>query len=88
MKNFRTLGWQGLNMAISERAKRSLRENGLTKYESTVYHFLLLSEPTVSSQICKATGLPDSKIYDVLTGLELASRRKTFSKSWFTNATG
>jgi len=57
-------------MAVSEKAKRSLRELGLTKYESTAYQFLLLSGPTAASQICKATGLPYSKIYDVLTGLE------------------
>jgi sugar-specific transcriptional regulator TrmB len=57
-------------MPITERAKRSLREIGLTKYESTAYQFLLLSGPTAASQICKATGLPYSKIYNVLTGLE------------------
>jgi sugar-specific transcriptional regulator TrmB len=57
-------------MAVSERAKRSLRELGLTTYESTAYQFLLLSGPTAASQISSATGLPYSKIYDVLTGLE------------------
>lgn len=51
-------------MAVSERAKRSLRELGLTKYESTAYQFLLLSEPTAASQICKATGLRVEKALD------------------------
>lgn len=59
-----------LKMSISERTKRSLGEIGLTKYESTAYQFLLLSGPTTASQISKATRLPYSKIYDVLTSLE------------------
>ncbi len=51
-------------MAVSERAKRSLMELGLTKYESTAYQFLLLSGPTAASQIRKATGLRVEKALD------------------------
>lgn len=61
---------RGLKMAVSERTKRALREMGLTKYESVAYQFLLLSGPRTANQISRATSLPYSKIYDVLSSLE------------------
>ena len=57
-------------MAVSEKTKRALREIGLTEYETVAYLFLLTSGSKTANQIGKSTGLPYSKIYDVLTSLE------------------
>ena len=59
-----------LEMSITERTKRSLREIGLTGYELVAYLHLLTEGPTTANQISKNTGLPYSKIYDVLISLE------------------
>jgi len=57
-------------MTVSEKTRKALREIGLTEYESTAYLFLLTSGPRTANQISKSSGLPYSKIYDVLTSLE------------------
>lgn len=57
-------------MVVSEKTRKALREIGLTEYELTAYVFLLTSGSRTANQISKSTGLPYSKIYDVLTSLE------------------
>ncbi|MCK5626037.1 TrmB family transcriptional regulator [Candidatus Bathyarchaeota archaeon] len=57
-------------MSISERTKKSLRDIGLTGYESMAYLHLVISGPSPANQISNSTGLPYSKIYDVLANLE------------------
>lgn len=57
-------------MVVSEKTRNALREIGLTEYELTAYVFLLTSGSRTANQISKSTGLPYSKIYDVLTSLE------------------
>lgn len=57
-------------MAVSEKTKKALRDIGLNGYETTAYLFLLSSGSKTANQICKSTGLPYSKIYDVLTSLD------------------
>ena len=58
------------NMAVSEKTMKALRDIGLTEYERTAYLFLLTSGPRTANQISKSSGLPYSKIYDILTSLE------------------
>ncbi|MCW4041638.1 MAG: winged helix DNA-binding protein [Candidatus Bathyarchaeota archaeon] len=55
---------------ISAKTKRALHDLGLTSYESRAYQYLMQSGPSPAAQICKATGLPYSKIYNILTSLE------------------
>jgi len=57
-------------MSISERTKKALRDIGLTGYESIAYLHLVITGPSTANQISNSTGLPYSKIYDVLTNLE------------------
>jgi sugar-specific transcriptional regulator TrmB len=57
-------------MSISERTKTALREVGLTGYESMAYLHLITTGPSTANQISNSSGLPYSKIYDVLTNLE------------------
>ena len=57
-------------MPISERTKKALRDIGLTGYESIAYLHLVITGPSAANQISNSTGLPYSKIYDVLTNLE------------------
>lgn len=57
-------------MSISERTKNALRDVGLTGYESMAYLHLITAGPSTANQISNSSGLPYSKIYDVLTNLE------------------
>jgi len=57
-------------MSITEKTKKSLREVGLTEYETTAYLHLLTAGPATASQVTRPTALPYSKIYDILTSLE------------------
>ena len=57
-------------LSVTEKTKKALREIGLTEYETVAYLFLLTSGSKTANQISKSTGLPYSKIYDVLTSLE------------------
>ena len=57
-------------MTISDRARRSLQEFGLTDYEIRSYTSLLEIGPATASQLSEASGVPYSKIYEVLGSLE------------------
>ncbi len=56
-------------MEISDKAKKSMESLGLTNYEIRVYTSLLFSGGTTASEISKRSGVPYSKIYDVLNNL-------------------
>lgn len=57
-------------MPISDRARRSLQEFGLTDYEIRSYTSLLEMGPATASELSEASGVPYSKIYEVLGSLE------------------
>jgi len=57
-------------LAISDRARRSLQEFGLTDYEIRSYISLLEIGPATASELSEASGVPYSKIYEVLGSLE------------------
>ena len=57
-------------MAISDRARRSLQEFGLTDYEIRSYTSLLEIGPATASELSESSGVPYSKIYEVLGALE------------------
>ncbi len=57
-------------MTISDRARRSLQEFGLTDYEIRSYTSLLEIGPATASELSEASGVPYSKIYEVLGSLE------------------
>jgi len=57
-------------MPISDKARETLRELGLTKYEIKAYVALLEQEARTASQISKYSNIPFSKIYEVLGSLE------------------
>lgn len=48
----------------------SLRDLGLSEYESRVYRALLGSGPTTAKELSRASGVPMGRIYDVLADLE------------------
>lgn len=56
-------------MEISDKAKKSMESLGLTNYEIRVYTTLLFSGSTTAAEISKKSGVPYSKIYDVLNNL-------------------
>jgi len=53
-----------------EKARVTLREIGLTEYETKAYMHLLKTGSTTASQVSADTGVPFSKIYEVLNSLE------------------
>jgi sugar-specific transcriptional regulator TrmB len=55
---------------ISERARRSLQEFGLTDYEIRAYNSLLDLGAATASELSEAANVPYSKIYEVLGSLE------------------
>ncbi len=57
-------------MTISDRARRSLQEFGLTDYEIRSYTSLLEIGPATASELSEASGVPYSKIYEILGSLE------------------
>ncbi len=57
-------------MAISDRVRRSLQEFGLTDYEIRSYVSLLEIGPATASDLSEASGVPYSKIYEILGSLE------------------
>jgi len=61
-------------MSVSEKAKRAMRELGLTNYEAQAYTSLLELGPMPAGRISQSAGVPYSKIYEVLGSLE--------SKGW------
>jgi sugar-specific transcriptional regulator TrmB len=56
-------------MEISDKAKKSMESLGLTNYEIRVYTTLLFLGSTTAAEISKKSGVPYSKIYDVLNSL-------------------
>lgn len=58
-------------MEISDKAKKSMESLGLTNYEIRVYLSLLSYGATTAAESSKKSGVPYSKIYDVLNSLYL-----------------
>jgi len=57
-------------MQVSEFTRRSLRRLGLSEYEARTYLSLLGSGPLSAKDLSERAGVPYSKIYPVLEGLE------------------
>jgi len=57
-------------LPISDRARRSLQGFGLTDYEIRSYTSLLEIGPATASELSESSGVPYSKIYEVLGSLE------------------
>ena len=57
-------------MTISDKARRSLQEFGLTDYEIRSYTSLLEIGPATASELSESSSVPYSKIYEVLGSLE------------------
>jgi len=55
---------------VSGRVEKSLREIGLTEYESQAYLVLVSSGEITAGDISKNTSIPYSKVYSVLDSLE------------------
>lgn len=53
-----------------EKAKNTLKELGFTDYETRVYIALVKAGPTTARDLSESSGVPHSRIYDVLTELE------------------
>ncbi|MBI4258550.1 MAG: TrmB family transcriptional regulator [Thaumarchaeota archaeon] len=64
----------GYALSVSERAKRALGGIGLTGYEIKAYTSLIEFGSMTAAEVSKRSGVPYSKIYDVLGTLE--------SKGW------
>jgi sugar-specific transcriptional regulator TrmB len=57
-------------LAISDVARRSLQQLGLTDYEIRSYTSLLEIGPATASELSEGSGVPYSKVYEVLGSLE------------------
>ena len=57
-------------MSISDKTKKSLEKIGLTSYEIKTFSELLRSGEITASDISQKSGVPYSKIYEVLGSLE------------------
>src|SRR5919202_4661196 len=57
-------------MSISDKSRKAMESLGLTSYEIKVYTSLLGSGSMTASDISKKSGVPYSKIYEVLNSLE------------------
>jgi len=57
-------------LTISDRARRSLQEFGLTDYEIRSYTSLLEIGPATASELSESSAVPYSKIYEILGSLE------------------
>ena len=57
-------------MDISDKSRKSMESLGLTSYEIKVYLSLLEHGSMIASDISKTSGVPYSKIYEVLNSLE------------------
>ena len=75
-------------MSISDRSRKAMENLGLTGYEIRVYLSLLDTGSMTAADISKKSGVPYSKIYEVLNSLEEkgwlesgAQGRKSFSPS-------
>ena len=57
-------------MSISDKTKKSLEKIGLTSYEIRTYSALLKTGRIIASDLSQKSGVPYSKIYEVLGSLE------------------
>ncbi|HLG37663.1 MAG TPA: TrmB family transcriptional regulator [Nitrososphaera sp.] len=57
-------------MSISDKSRNAMEDLGLTSYEIRVYTSLLAAGSMTAANISKKSGVPYSKIYEVLNGLE------------------
>jgi HTH-type transcriptional regulator, sugar sensing transcriptional regulator len=57
-------------MSISDKSRKAMESLGLTSYEIKVYLSLLETGSMTASDISKKSGVPYSKIYEVLNSLE------------------
>lgn len=57
-------------LRVSEEAKKALREIGLTEYELRVYLSLIERGVMTANELSQHSGVPYSKIYEVLNSLE------------------
>ncbi len=55
---------------VSEKGKNTLKNLGLTEYETRAYIGLVKSGPTTARDLSKISGVPHSRIYDILSKLE------------------
>ncbi|MBS3815024.1 MAG: TrmB family transcriptional regulator [Hadesarchaea archaeon] len=54
----------------SEKAERTLKELGLTEYETRAYMGLVSSGPITARELSEKANVPSSRIYDILSKLE------------------
>src|ERR1044072_2741975 len=57
-------------MSISDKSRKAMESLGLTSYEIKVYLSLLETGSMTASDVSKKSGVPYSKIYEVLNSLE------------------
>ena len=57
-------------MIISDKSRKAMENLGLTGYEIKVYLSILEGGPGIASEISKLSGVPYSKIYEVINTLE------------------
>ena len=57
-------------MSISDKTKKSLEKIGMTSYEIKTYTSLLKGGELTASELSQKSGVPYSKIYEVLGSLE------------------
>ncbi|MFX0073763.1 MAG: helix-turn-helix domain-containing protein, partial [Candidatus Hermodarchaeota archaeon] len=55
---------------IPDSVKESLRDIGLTDYEISIYLTLICKGPMDARELSEASGVPYSRIYNILTQLE------------------
>lgn len=59
-----------MSKEIPENVKESLRHIGLTDYEIAIYLTLIVKGPMDARELSEASGVPYSRIYNILTQLE------------------
>ena len=59
-----------MSKEIPENVKESLRSIGLTDYEISIYLTLISKGPMDARELSEASGVPYSRIYNILTQLE------------------
>ncbi|HET9612898.1 MAG TPA: helix-turn-helix domain-containing protein [Nitrososphaeraceae archaeon] len=57
-------------MIISDKSRKAMENLGLTGYEIKVYLSILEGGPAIASEVSKVSGVPYSKIYEVINTLE------------------
>ena len=59
-----------MSQVVGDKSIRVLRELGLTTYESAVYLSLVEKGVMTASEVSQDAGVPFSKVYEVLNGLD------------------